>query len=467
MKNYHDFISIRSGHVYSEDCDVVDIVKKYGTPINILSETQLRNNYRNWKKSLEKYWGEGKVNILPSVKSNLTLATRYILTSEGAGCDTFGESELYVALKCGVDPSLISINGTAKSRSLIRKAIEIGAKITIDNPNELEIINEEAIALDKVANIRFRLRLYFPKLNEPTDFMEEELPIEDILRIYKPGIPFRQALELGKKALSMSNINLIGVHMHVARNSHTLKYWDKAITNLIDMVSEFHKAWDGWVPLEIDVGGGFAQPLDPSAISINRINSSVSLDEIPSIGSYCKKIATTVKRELDKHEIASDNITLEVEPGRAMYGNIGIHVTQVLGTKIERDPSELRWVEVDTTSLFLSSIVYEHSSHEHLVCNKAEEKNIQSADIVGISCTFDRIKSQAKLPSIEKGDLIAFLNTGAYEDAWAPNFNGLPRAPSVLVLEDTYELVKERETIEQVFSRDIIPNRLNNNNNIK
>jgi len=459
MENYHDFISVRSGNVFVEDCDVVELAKKHGTPLNILSETQLRTNYRNWKNALEKYWTSGSVNILPSVKSNLTLATRYILTEEGAGCDTFGESELYVALKCGVDPKLISINGTAKSRSLIRKAIEIGARITIDNPNELEVINEEAMSLEKVARVRFRLRLYFPKVNEPTDFMEEEIPIEDLLRVYKPGIPFKQALELGKKAIAFENIDLVGVHMHVARNSHSLSYWDKTITNLIEMVSSFHKEWNGWIPLEIDVGGGFAQPYDPSARMIQRVASTVSLEEIPSIEDYCKTIAGTVQRELDKHGISSEDITLEVEPGRAMYGNIGIHVAEVLGTKVEKDPTELRWVEVNSTSLFLSSIVYEHASHQHLVCNKADQEVTQTADIVGISCTFDRMKSQAELPDVTKGDLIAFLNTGAYEDAWAPNFNGLPRAPSILVLGGKDELVKERETIEQVFNRDRIPNR--------
>ena len=460
MKQYHDFISIRSGKLFVEDCEVSSLANIYGTPVNILSETQLRKNYRTWKNALEKYWEKGKVNILPSVKSNLTLATRYILSDEGAGCDTFGESELYVALKCGVDPKLISINGTAKPRSLIRKAIEIGAKITMDNPSELEIINEEAVALKKIARVRFRLRLYFPELKEPTDFLEAEMPIEELLQVYKPGIPFKQALKLGVKAIEMPHIDLTGVHVHLARNSHTLTYWDKAVTNFIYMISEFHKTWNGWIPKEIDLGGGFAQPLDPSARGICRINTTVTFDDIPSIDVYCEKIAKTVRRELNKHKIPSENIILEVEPGRAMYGNTGIHVTRVLGTKIQKDPSELRWVEVDSTSLFLSSIIYEHASHEHIVCDKADAEIIQKADIVGISCTFDRIKSQAELPVMAKGDLIAFLNTGAYEDAWASNFNGLPRVPSVLVLKDKHDLVKERETIEQIFKRDRIPKRL-------
>ena len=83
-----------------------------------------------------------------------------------------------------------------------------------------------------------------------------------------------------------------------------------------------------------------------------------------------------------------------------------------------------------------------------------------TADIVGISCGFDRIKGQAQLPKIEKGDVVAFFNTGAYEDAWAPNFNGLPRPATVLVSGTQAEIIKRRESIAEVFGRDIVPDRL-------
>jgi len=130
-----------------------------------------------------------------------------------------------------------------------------------------------------------------------------------------------------------------------------------------------------------------------------------------------------------------EGITLEVEPGRAMYSNIGLHLTQVKGWKTETNPVPWKWIEVDTTALFLSSIVYEHSIHSHIV-------------------------GQAQLPEMESGDIIAFLNTGAYEDAWSPNFNGLPRPATVLVNGNQAELVKRRETIEEVFGRDIVPKRV-------
>jgi diaminopimelate decarboxylase len=82
------------------------------------------------------------------------------------------------------------------------------------------------------------------------------------------------------------------------------------------------------------------------------------------------------------------------------------------------------------------------------------------ADITGISCTFDVIAPAVAVPRLTPGEVIAFLKTGAYQEASAANFNGLPRPATVLVRGATAEVVKRRETIEDVLGRDIVPERL-------
>jgi diaminopimelate decarboxylase len=64
------------------------------------------------------------------------------------------------------------------------------------------------------------------------------------------------------------------------------------------------------------------------------------------------------------------------------------------------------------------------------------------------------------LPELDEGDVLAFLDTGAYQDASASNFNALPRPATVLVHGDEAELIKRAETIDDVFGRDTIPARL-------
>jgi catechol 2,3-dioxygenase-like lactoylglutathione lyase family enzyme len=70
------------------------------------------------------------------------------------------------------------------------------------------------------------------------------------------------------------------------------------------------------------------------------------------------------------------------------------------------------------------------------------------------------IVPDAELPPVEVGDVLAFLDTGAYQDAGATNFNALPRPGTALVTGDSAELIRRHETIDDVFARDLVPERL-------
>ena len=131
-------LSVRDGHLWIEDCDSVELAERFGTPIYVVSENQLRRNARYFVQAFSSQW-PGQVHVLPSIKANHVLALRRILTSEGLGCDTFGRSELWAALTCGVPPSLISVNGTGKSAELVEEAVAAGCRITLDSSRELDL----------------------------------------------------------------------------------------------------------------------------------------------------------------------------------------------------------------------------------------------------------------------------------------------------------------------------------------
>jgi diaminopimelate decarboxylase len=119
-----------------------------------------------------------------------------------------------------------------------------------------------------------------------------------------------------------------------------------------------------------------------------------------------------------------------------------------------------RWVETDTTEMFLSDSIVEHCRWTAIVAGKADAPATQTADIVGISCGFDVIVHQTSLPEVGPGDVLAFLDTGAYQDACSNNFNALPRPATVLVHGREAEIIKRAETVEDVFHRDVVPDRL-------
>lgn len=138
-------LSLRGGRLFFEECAVGGLAERFGTPLYVVSETQLRANLRAFRRAFEASWTEGPVHVLPSIKANYALALRRVLTEEGAGCDTFGVSELRAALACGVDPALISVNGTGKDEGLLREAVLAGARVTVDSVRELELLRAVAL----------------------------------------------------------------------------------------------------------------------------------------------------------------------------------------------------------------------------------------------------------------------------------------------------------------------------------
>ena len=83
-------LSLRDGRLFVEDCQAAGLAERFGTPLYVVSETQLRANLRAFRRAFEASWTEGPVHVLPSIKANYALALRRILSEEGAGCDTFG-----------------------------------------------------------------------------------------------------------------------------------------------------------------------------------------------------------------------------------------------------------------------------------------------------------------------------------------------------------------------------------------
>src|SRR4029077_1282190 len=157
---------------------------------------------------------------------------------------------------------------------------------------------------------------------------------------------------------------------------------------------------------------------------------------------YAEVVTSSLRDSLRTHGFELQGIRLEIEPGRGIYGNAGIHLAMVKNIKVQQTPTPHRWVETDTSDMFLPDVVWEHNRWSALVANKADRAGTVLADIVGLTCQPDRIVPQALLPDVEPGDSIAILDTGAYQDGLASNFNALPRPGMVLVQGDQAEWIK-------------------------
>ncbi|MDP9235293.1 MAG: alanine racemase [Actinomycetota bacterium] len=453
-------LSIREGHLFMEDCDTVDVAARFGSPLNVVSEAQLRTNARRYQAAYDARWPDGPVNILPSIKANYSVALRRILSQEGMGCDTFGASELHAAIIGGVKPELISVNGSIKDPELIELAVRAGARITLDSARELDLVTDVVQRTGTEARIRFRVRPAYSELQQATEFAEEDVPIFLAANAYKPGIPTEDLLALGPRAFAADGVEVTGVMVHLGRHHRDLAVWRAMIASYADVLEILVHAWNGWEPQEIDVGGGFPTRRDPFGRGMSRNHDRPADDYAPSIEEYAECITSALRSELGDRGIDPAGKTLEVEPGRSMYSDAGIHLATVRNIKRQSHPVAQRWIEVDTSEAFLPDVIVEHTRFSHVVANKANAAATEAADIVGKSCGFDLLSESAGVPEVDVGDVIAFLDTGAYQDAVSNNFNAMPRPATVLVNGSHAEIIKRAETVADVFSRDEVPQRL-------
>ncbi len=488
-------LSVRNGHLFIEDCDTTDIVKRFGSPLFVISEPQLRRNYRKFKDTFAHRWTDGEVHILPAFKANSVLATRSILTQEGAGADIYSEGELFAALKMGVAPDLISVNGGGKSESMIRECVKAGVRITVEDIDEPDLINRIAEELGETAKIRFRVKPDFPNLWRLTDFAQEFASIDLGLQVYKSAIPNEYLPELGQKVLRMKNLELTGFHFHGGRHSSGLWFWKGLMEQYGKLIADLCRQWNGYIPKEIDIGGGFAAPRDPmnklglrkdvvitflgwpfqlllkllgKKLSYRLTSAFVEKGMVkktggisaPSIQEYADVTISTLTKVLHENNIDTSGVALQVEPGRALYGDAGIHLASVKKVKKQTRPISFNWILTDTTQFFMSTNLMDYTMNDFKIANKTDAVPGMVADIVGHSCAGDRILPLVKVPDLAPGDIIAILDTGAYHEVSASNFNALPRPATVLVNGKEAEVVRKADKIEDIYIRDIIPERL-------
>jgi diaminopimelate decarboxylase len=402
---------------------------------------------------------------------------------------------LSVALKAGFPPRFISVNGVPKDEDHIHRSVREGVRITIDSVEELDVIERAAAELNRVAMVRLRLKPPITGFIDHTEFSAEGLVPTDIAAmVYKGGLAFDDVVALGRRILEMEKVELVGLHEHHGRHRRLTRYWEEQMVAFAREAGKVCQALGGFQPQEIDIGGGFAIPRDPfNAVTnygeplqlgalfalskaanllgaearykvmarlIDTVVSRPNQTPAPSIEAYAEACTRTLRRELPKQGIDTQGLMLQVEPGRSMHGNTGIHLTRVRNLKELRTPIRWKLVIVDTTEFWFTGGRYEHHLHDYIFANKVDAPLVDKADIVGRSCYGDRLMPTVPIPEVEVGDILAMLDTGAYQEVSMSNFNAIPRPATVLVTGDRAAIVRRRETEEDVFRRDVIPEHL-------
>jgi diaminopimelate decarboxylase len=451
-------IAIRDGRLHVEGCDATALARRHGTPCYVVSEAQLRANARRIGAAFAAAWPHGPVAVLAAFKAAPSLAVRAILNDEGLGCDAFGGAELRAALRAGVPGERISLNGPRKDAATLALAVEAGATVTLDAAEELDALRAAVATAGRPARVHLRLRPDYARIMAPSDFSPEGASVAQAAHAYKPGVPPEQAGTLAAAIAGEPDVELTGLMAHLGRHRADLDTWALMAACVAETVGALVAGLGGWAPRELSIGGGFPTPRDPLGRAPGDDGSLAP--RAPSIETIAAAVGDALGRGLAAAGVPLDGLVLQVEPGRSLHADTGIHLTTIQGVKRTSVPAPRTWLECDTSEQFLLDTIVEGNRWPVVVAARADAPAAERADLVGCSCGFDVLVKGAALPAVAPGDVVALLDTGAYQESLATNFNALPRPATVLVSGERSEVIRRREREDEVFARDAVPARL-------
>ncbi|HZJ78194.1 MAG TPA: diaminopimelate decarboxylase [Clostridia bacterium] len=428
-----DCIDINNeGHLTIGGYDTVKIAKEFGTPVYVMDENQIRKNCREFVKSIDDNYS-GKGMALYACKAFCCKEMCKIIEQEGMGLDVVSGGELFTAISAGFPAEKIYFHGNNKTKKELKQAIKYGVgKIVVDNIYELEDLNTLAQKADIKVKILMRIK---PGIDAHT---------HDFIRTGQIDSKFGFALETGeameavKKAASMSNVELVGVHCHIGSQIFDIDPFELAAELMIGFIAKI-KAETSLELGELNLGGGFGIKY-------------METDKPRPLTEYMQNVAKVVNEHSKKFDIKTPFIL--IEPGRSIVGPAGITLYTVGGVK--NIPGIRTYVSVDGGMVDNPRYILYQAQYEILCANKANEERSQTVTIAGKCCeSGDLVQENTKIQRVEKGDILAVLSTGAYNHSMASNYNRIGRPPVVMIKDGKARVVVKGETYEDLIRNDI------------
>lgn len=429
----NDCLNVNSkGHLTIGGCDTVELAKEYGTPLYVLDENVVRNTIRSYVNSFKKFY-DGNGMPLYASKALSCKALCRIAKEENIGLDVVSGGEIYTAVQAGFPMEKVHFHGNNKTAYEIRFAIDskVG-KFVVDNLYELELINEIASEKNVVASISFRIK---PGVDAHT---------HNFIRTGQIDSKFGFALETGeayeavKKALSYDNIVLKELHCHIGSQIFDIDPFVTAAEIMIDFMGKIKNEL-GVVITELNLGGGFG---------IMYTND----DEPVPYENYMEKVSVAVKSKCAENELPVPYIY--IEPGRSVVGEAGITLYTVGGKK--EIPDVRTYVSVDGGMTDNIRYALYQSAYTVLNASKADKEPDELVTVAGKCCeSGDLVQEHTKVATVEVGDTLAVLSTGAYNYSMASNYNRIPRPAMIMVNNGESKVIIRRESYEDLVKNDI------------
>lgn len=422
------------GNLEIGGCDLVCLAEKYGTPLYVIDEETVRSICRDYKKAFSAY---EKVNMMYASKALCTMATSALIASEGFGFDVVSGGEIYTVYKAGVDMGKVLFNGNNKSFDELTLAVELGVgRISVDNYFELSLLNEIAKSHNKVADILLRIT---PGIECHTHEYIQTGHLDS-----KFGFDLTQIDDAVDLIINdYSNLKLHGLHAHIGSQIFETSIYGDEIEILIKEIARLDQKF-GLKLDEINIGGG---------LGVKYIDT----DCPPSVYEIADIIIKKLNKCIEKYGIEPPALFLE--PGRSIISTAG--VTLYTAGSSKQVPKGKKYFAVDGGMADNPRPSMYQAEYYAEIANKPDNEKNNQVTIAGRFCeSGDILIKDINLPELEEGDILCVYNTGAYNYSMASNYNRVQKPAMVLVNNSQSDIIVKRETLDDIISQDVIPDRL-------
>ncbi len=402
-------------------CDLVELAKRYGTPLYVIDEATLRGICREYKNAFK-----GKnINMMYASKALCTLSTSAIIASEGFGFDTVSIGEIYTVYKAGADMSKVLFNGNNKSRRELELAIDLKVgRFSVDNFYEAELLN--TIAQEKGISADVLLRVT-PAIECHTHEYIKTGQLDS-----KFGFDLSQVDEV--IASQYSNLNIKGLHAHIGSQIFELQSYRDEVDILVSELKRINQKF-GLNLTELNIGGGLG-------VKYTEEDCPPSVEELAQALSALP-----------------DDLTIYIEPGRSIISTSGVTLYTVGSSK--QVPNGRKYIAVDGGMADNPRPAMYKAKYTAEAANKPDVQETEEVTIAGRFCeSGDVLIENITLPKLETGDIICVYNTGAYNYSMASNYNRVEKPAMVLVNNSQSDIIVNRESLEDLVYKENIPDRL-------
>lgn len=402
-----------NGRYCVQGVDLIQLTEEFGTPVYVYDAAKIKAQFDR----LQSAFSAVDMKVKFACKSLTNLSILKLLKSYGSELDCVSIQEVKLGLKAGFTPEQILYTPNCVSFEEIKKAVELGVMINLDNISILEQFGNE---YHDTVPVCIRLN--------PHIMAGGNKKISTGHADSKFGISIYQMAHI-LKVVSTYNLNVVGLHMHTGSDILDAEVFLRASDILFDAAKNFEN-------LEfIDFGSGFKVAYKEGDITT----------DIEDVGN---KLSAAFNEFCDRY---GRKLEMWFEPGKFLVSESGLFLTR---TNVVKTTPATVFAGVDSGMNHLIRPMMYDAYHEIVnISNTSGTKRVYT--VVGYICETDTFGLDRKLSEVKEGDLLAFKNAGAYAFSMASNYNSRLRPAEVLIYEGKAHLIRKREEFEDLLRNQV------------